>query len=123
MDQFILNALQSAMYLDCLENSHPINQPVNNPNEVMELFDSISYDKVNIVLNKYANIQLNFDNKTPLGLLRRVVVIDRWSHYMYLFEIQSVLWISGLISKEVLILLWSLSEVLLYIGFSTTDMA
>jgi len=47
MDTFVYESLQHGMYLDSLENSHPINQRVDNPNEINELFDSISYDKVN----------------------------------------------------------------------------
>lgn len=34
------------MVKDSYENSHPINNIVNNPNEINSLFDEITYDKV-----------------------------------------------------------------------------
>ncbi len=34
-----------ALELDSLENSHPIEVPVNDPSEIDEIFDEISYDK------------------------------------------------------------------------------
>ena len=36
----------SAFTLDGLANSHPIKVPVNHPDEINEIFDSISYNKV-----------------------------------------------------------------------------
>lgn len=36
----------SAFSLDGLANSHPIKVPVNHPDEINEIFDSISYNKV-----------------------------------------------------------------------------
>lgn len=34
-----------ALVLDSLKNSHPIEVPVSNPNEIDEIFDDISYQK------------------------------------------------------------------------------
>jgi aminopeptidase N len=45
-DQFVTETLLNALYLDSLENSHPINLKVDNPNQINELFDAITYDKV-----------------------------------------------------------------------------
>ncbi|XP_077996935.1 endoplasmic reticulum aminopeptidase 2-like [Glandiceps talaboti] len=45
MDQFLYLTLQRALALDALSTSHPILVPVYNPDEINELFDSISYDK------------------------------------------------------------------------------
>lgn len=43
--QFIVDAQQTAMKLDALENTHPIEAPINHPDEIRTIFDSISYDK------------------------------------------------------------------------------
>jgi aminopeptidase N len=43
--QFIYTDYNSGLSLDGLENSHPIVQPVNNPSEINQLFDAISYSK------------------------------------------------------------------------------
>ncbi len=46
LDQFFAEDLSSALELDALNESHPILQPVNNPDEIESLFDTISYAKV-----------------------------------------------------------------------------
>lgn len=43
--QFVSSIHGSALRLDGLENSHPIEVPVNHPNEINEIFDTISYAK------------------------------------------------------------------------------
>ena len=40
----------SAFTLDGLANSHPIKVPVEHPDQINEIFDSISYNKVWIML-------------------------------------------------------------------------
>ena len=44
-EQFITDAFTSALGLDALNNSHPIEVPVNHPKEIEEIFDQISYEK------------------------------------------------------------------------------
>lgn len=44
LEQIILD-VQHVFGIDALESSHPISVEVNDPNEINELFDSISYDK------------------------------------------------------------------------------
>lgn len=44
-DQFVSNEYQSARQLDCLTNTHSIEVTVNNPGEINEIFDAISYQK------------------------------------------------------------------------------
>lgn len=44
-EQFICTTLQRALSRDSQKSSHPIQVPVNNPDEINEIFDSISYDK------------------------------------------------------------------------------
>ena len=43
--------MASAFSLDGLTNSHPIKVPVNHPDEINEIFDSISYNKVCVCVN------------------------------------------------------------------------
>ncbi len=43
-----------AMYADGLRSSHPISVDVNDPAEIDEIFDSISYEKViHRIIKKY----------------------------------------------------------------------
>ncbi|KAG2475125.1 MAG: Aminopeptidase [Nitrosopumilales archaeon] len=44
-DQFLKTSMNEAMNLDALKTSHPIDVKVKNPDEVREIFDSISYEK------------------------------------------------------------------------------
>ena len=48
--QFVSDDMNSAFALDALRTSHPIEQPVNDPAEIRELFDAISYSKGGSVL-------------------------------------------------------------------------
>lgn len=43
--KFILDDTNRAFELDALDNSHPIEQAVSNPDEIGQLFDAISYSK------------------------------------------------------------------------------
>jgi glutamyl aminopeptidase len=43
--QFLTSDLHPVMDLDATINSHPIVQPVNHPDQITEIFDSISYSK------------------------------------------------------------------------------
>lgn len=43
--QFIVDEQQQALKLDALENTHPIEVPVNHPDEIRTIFDAISYSK------------------------------------------------------------------------------
>ena len=46
LDRFVLESVQPALGYDALTSSHPISIPVNHPNEISEIFDTISYLKV-----------------------------------------------------------------------------
>jgi puromycin-sensitive aminopeptidase len=48
--QFVSHDTNSALGLDGLRNSHPIEQEVGHPSEIRELFDAISYSKGGSVL-------------------------------------------------------------------------
>ena len=41
-----MDTMQTALSLDSLTSSHPVSVTVNDPTEINEIFDSISYDKV-----------------------------------------------------------------------------
>lgn len=45
MDQFLLNQLQLVLVADSLLSTHPIIAEVNNPDEISQMFDIISYRK------------------------------------------------------------------------------
>lgn len=43
--QFITDEQQPALKLDSLDNTHPIEAPINHPDEIRSIFDAISYNK------------------------------------------------------------------------------
>ena len=51
---------QAAISLDSLRNSHPIDQPVDTPSEIDELFDAISYNKVRLFYFDFVKNDKNF---------------------------------------------------------------
>uniref|UniRef100_A0A146LYB5 Aminopeptidase n=3 Tax=Lygus hesperus TaxID=30085 RepID=A0A146LYB5_LYGHE len=44
-DQFVVHELQNVLEQDAYKSSHPVSAPVSHPNEIDEIFDSISYGK------------------------------------------------------------------------------
>ena len=44
--QFVYDDLTPVLKLDGQQSSHPIVQPVNHPDQITEIFDQISYNKV-----------------------------------------------------------------------------
>ena len=63
-DQFLDDAMNTAMSLDSLKTSHPIDVNVNHPSEIRSIFDSISYDKGGCILRmlEYFVGKKNFQN-------------------------------------------------------------
>ncbi|XP_056393539.1 endoplasmic reticulum aminopeptidase 1 [Hyla sarda] len=49
-DKF-LDKCFAAMEVDCLNSSHAVSTPVENPEQIMEMFDEVSYDKGACILN------------------------------------------------------------------------
>ena len=43
--QFVSDTLSTCMILDALQNSHPIEVPIQKPSEIDEIFDDITYGK------------------------------------------------------------------------------
>ena len=54
-NQFVEDAMNNAMGLDSLKNTHPIDVKVNSTSEIREIFDAISYDKGGCVLRMLEN--------------------------------------------------------------------
>ena len=63
-DQFLDDAMSTAMSLDSLKSSHPIDVKVNHPSEIRSIFDSISYDKGGCILRMLEHFvgKENFQN-------------------------------------------------------------
>ncbi|KZS09066.1 Aminopeptidase N [Daphnia magna] len=60
IEQIVINDIQDVFGVDALESSHPISVEVNDPNEINELFDDISYAKgasIIRMLNKFLGEQ------------------------------------------------------------------
>lgn len=45
-DDFFLGKCFEAMEVDSLPSSHPVSTHVENPVQIQEMFDDVSYDKV-----------------------------------------------------------------------------
>ena len=45
MDRFVIETMVVALIDDALESSHPISIPVQHPDEISSVFDSIAYKK------------------------------------------------------------------------------
>lgn len=45
-NDFFLGKCFEAMEVDSLSSSHPVSTPVENPAQIQEMFDDVSYDKV-----------------------------------------------------------------------------
>jgi len=54
LDKFLVYEQQPALALDCLKSTHPVSTRVDNPSQISEVFDSISYSK-----GKYRHKQLS----------------------------------------------------------------
>ena len=48
-DQFLVDVVVPALDLDALTTSHPVSVQVKDPNEILAIFDTISYKKVLIL--------------------------------------------------------------------------
>ncbi|KAI7832592.1 peptidase family M1-domain-containing protein [Gamsiella multidivaricata] len=52
---FVVNDVQRGIALDSLRSSHPIEVPVNDPHEIHQIFDAISYSKGASVIRMLSN--------------------------------------------------------------------
>jgi len=71
-DQFLDDAMNTAMSLDSLKTSHPIDVNVNHPSEIRSIFDSISYDKGGCILRMLEHFvgKKNFQNGLKKYLIK-----------------------------------------------------
>nr|XP_060617795.1 endoplasmic reticulum aminopeptidase 1 [Anolis sagrei ordinatus] len=51
VEDYFLNKYFEAMEVDALNSSHPISTPVEEPSQILEMFDDVSYDKGACILN------------------------------------------------------------------------
>ena len=55
MDQFLIDDLHGVLSLDATLASHPIVQTVTNPDQITEMFDTITYSKGSSVIRMLDN--------------------------------------------------------------------
>ncbi|KAK2845866.1 hypothetical protein Q7C36_010720 [Tachysurus vachellii] len=51
VEDYFLEKCFEAMEVDCLSSSHPVSSPVENPAQIQEMFDDVSYDKGACILH------------------------------------------------------------------------
>lgn len=51
VEDYFLGKCFNAMEVDALNSSHPVSTPVENPAQIREMFDEVSYDKGSCILN------------------------------------------------------------------------
>ncbi|MBI1657534.1 MAG: M1 family metallopeptidase [Thaumarchaeota archaeon] len=63
-EQFVDGSMNSAMEMDSLESTHPIDVEVESPSQIREIFDAISYDKGGCMLRMLEDFvgPVNFRN-------------------------------------------------------------
>ncbi|XP_057688730.1 endoplasmic reticulum aminopeptidase 1b [Corythoichthys intestinalis] len=83
-NDLFLGKCYHAMEVDSLSSSHPISTPVENPTEIQEMFDEVSYDKGACVLNMLK------DFLTPEAF--EVGIIRYLKRYSYRNTANSHLW-------------------------------
>ncbi|XP_072520732.1 endoplasmic reticulum aminopeptidase 1b [Salminus brasiliensis] len=51
VEDYFMGKCFEAMEVDCLSSSHPVSTPVENPAQIQEMFDDVSYDKGACILH------------------------------------------------------------------------
>lgn len=69
-ENYVTDSLASALSLDSLRSSHPIEVPVKRADEINQIFDAISYEKGSCVLRMIAKY---LGEETFLGGIRRYI--------------------------------------------------
>ncbi|OWA50569.1 Puromycin-sensitive aminopeptidase [Hypsibius exemplaris] len=86
-NQFVDDFFSSAMRLDALKSSHPIEVPVGHPDEVEEIFDAISYEKGASVIRMLFDFLGEEGFKAGLSKYlkdfeyRNATTLDLWRHF------------------------------------------
>ena len=82
--EFITDTFTSALGLDALHNSHPIEVPVHHPSEIEEIFDRVSYEKgasvIRMLYNYIGNedFQQGMHNYLTKWAYKNAVTEDLW---------------------------------------------
>ncbi|KAM6930481.1 endoplasmic reticulum aminopeptidase 1b [Xenentodon cancila] len=84
VDDFFLGKCFEAMEVDSLSSSHPVSTPVENPTQIQEMFDDVSYDKGACILNMLR------DFITPDAF--EIGIIRYLKRYSYQNTVNSHLW-------------------------------
>lgn len=84
VDDFFLGKCFEAMEVDSLSSSHPVSTPVENPTQIQEMFDDVSYDKGACILNMLQ------DFLTPDAF--EIGIIRYLKKYSYQNTVNSHLW-------------------------------
>lgn len=84
VDDFFLGKCFEAMEVDSLSSSHPVSTPVENPTQIQEMFDDVSYDKGACILNMLQ------DFLTPEAF--EIGIIRYLKKYSYQNTVNSHLW-------------------------------
>ncbi|KAG7221274.1 hypothetical protein INR49_017339 [Caranx melampygus] len=84
VDDFFLGKCFEAMEVDSLSSSHPVSTPVENPMQIQEMFDDVSYDKGACILNMLR------DFLTPDAF--EIGIIQYLKRYSYQNTVNSHLW-------------------------------
>uniref|UniRef100_A0A3B4T8H7 Endoplasmic reticulum aminopeptidase 1b n=1 Tax=Seriola dumerili TaxID=41447 RepID=A0A3B4T8H7_SERDU len=84
VDDFFLGKCFEAMEVDSLSSSHPVSTPVENPMQIQEMFDDVSYDKGACILNMLR------DFLTPEAF--EIGIIQYLKRYSYQNTVNSHLW-------------------------------
>ncbi|XP_033947072.1 endoplasmic reticulum aminopeptidase 1b [Pseudochaenichthys georgianus] len=84
VDDFFLAKCFEAMEVDSLSSSHPVSTPVENPTQIQEMFDDVSYDKGACILNMLR------DFLTPEAF--EIGIIRYLKRYSYQNTVNSHLW-------------------------------
>lgn len=82
--QFVTDMYTAALDADCLDNSHPIEVPVNHPSEIDEIFDEISYNKGASVIRMLHNYLGDDDFRKGMNIYLK--------KYQYLNAVTENLW-------------------------------
>jgi puromycin-sensitive aminopeptidase len=86
-DQFLTSDFSAALRLDSLSNSHPVEVEVHHPNEINEIFDSISYSKGSSIIRMLAsyigedNFKLGLQHYLKKHSYKNTKTIDLWGSF------------------------------------------
>lgn len=84
VEDYFLGKCFEAMEVDSLSSSHPVSTPVENPAQIQEMFDDVSYDKGACILNMLREFL------TPK--IFKLGIVKYLKHYSYQNTVNSNLW-------------------------------